>query len=369
MEQRTFDIKKVRGCMLGLAIGDALGMPVETASRKKILAATNGQGITGFTNIPMLTTIEDNRRLKIGDTTDDTQLAFVVAKSLIRKRGFDLFDMAQEHVEALRATTFGWGGTTRDAIHEIEVLFDSVGAEGQNPHATSGNFTSLGTGVAMKIAPLALFTFLRNVDEEMTWDYVYALGRMTHGHPQASLAAYAVLRMIHWSLVQQNVERMHLSSFKSWGPRIALNEMLQSHSAMNESLLLKEAGIETSESFVHKLQLLEESFYVKPLMFGDPTDPLPLLNLTGTGFSVMQAVPLAIGIAMRHPYDFRAAVCEAVNMGGDTDTIASMVGAIVGACVGENGIPQEFKEACHSSTEALGLANELFLASKFNSND
>lgn len=369
MEQRTFDIKKFRGCMLGLAIGDALGMPVETASRKKILAATNGRGITGFADVPRLTTIEDNCRLNIGDTSDDTQLAFVVAQSLVRKRGFSLYDMAVEHVQALRATTFGWGGTTRDAIREVEQWFHKQGVAGRDPCTPSTNVESLGTGVAMKIAPLALFTFRRNVDEELIWDHVYALGKLTHGHPQASLAAYAILRMIHWSLVQQNVERSNMRSLKSWGPRIALNEMLQVHSAKNESLLLKEAGVETSESFVHKLQVLEESFYEKPLMFGDPNDPLPLLDLTGTGFSVMQAVPLAIGIAMRHPYDFRAAVCEAVNMGGDTDTIASMVGAIVGACVGEDGIPQEFKEACHSSVEALALADELFFASRFNSDD
>lgn len=365
MERRTFESKKFRGCMLGLAIGDALGMPVETASRKKILAATNGMGVTGFSDVPRLTTIEDNRRLKIGDTSDDTQLAFVVAQSLVRKRGFDLYDMAVEHLHALQETTFGWGGTTRDAIREIEQWFCKQGGAGRDPNTPSMNIESLGTGVAMKIAPLALFTFRRNVDEEMTWDHVYALGRLTHGHPQASLAAYAILRMIHWSLLQQNVKHAQSAAFKSWGPRIALNEILQEHAFVKESTLLTQARIHGAESFMRRLQLLEQAFYSNPLAMGDPEDPTPLLKLTGTGFSVMQAVPLAIGIAMRHPYDFRAAVCEAVNMGGDTDTIASMVGAIVGACVGEDGIPQEFKEACHSSAQALTLADELFFAAKF----
>lgn len=85
-----------------------------------------------------------------------------------------------------------------------------------------------------------------------------------------------------------------------------------------------------------------------------------VIRLLGNGFHAFESCAFAIAVALRHPNDFRMAVLEAVNAGGDTDTNASMVGAIVGARVGLFGIPEEWRTFSPSFQEALDLAEQLY---------
>lgn len=55
-------------------------------------------------------------------------------------------------------------------------------------------------------------------------------------------------------------------------------------------------------------------------------------------------MPAALSVCARHGDDFRQAVLEAIGLGGDTDTVAAIVGGIIGARVGEGGIPAEWAD-------------------------
>jgi ADP-ribosylglycohydrolase len=78
-----------------------------------------------------------------------------------------------------------------------------------------------------------------------------------------------------------------------------------------------------------------ETEFVVPPAFADP----PTENVKGF---VVETVAFALAAWKRHPRDYRAAVLEAVRAGGDTDTVAAIVGGIVGAAVGKEGIPSEW---------------------------
>jgi poly(ADP-ribose) glycohydrolase ARH3 len=82
----------------------------------------------------------------------------------------------------------------------------------------------------------------------------------------------------------------------------------------------------------------------------------------GSGLLAVESVPAAICAFLSHPDSFPAAVTMAVSVGGDTDTIASMTGAIAGALLGETSIPARWLERTTLTTRARDLADALHTA-------
>jgi len=78
----------------------------------------------------------------------------------------------------------------------------------------------------------------------------------------------------------------------------------------------------------------------------------------GTSCYCLESVPFAISVFFRHPTDFRAGIFEAVNAGGDTDSNASMVGALIGANVGMTGIPEGMLHLPFEAEPVIALADE-----------
>ncbi|HEX3597745.1 MAG TPA: ADP-ribosylglycohydrolase family protein, partial [Polyangiaceae bacterium] len=74
------------------------------------------------------------------------------------------------------------------------------------------------------------------------------------------------------------------------------------------------------------------------------------------GWAAHEAIAAATYVYVRHPDDFRAAVLEAANTPGDSDTIATLVGALVGARCGANAIPPEWVRDVERSDELMALA-------------
>lgn len=149
---------KVRGMVIGGAIGDALGMPVETWTPEKI-KEVHPEGITRFVP-PKGHKWFDPEKTPAGSTTDDTQLTIATMQGLIaghdNRKGssFEPYmdGIAQAHCTAMKATTDGWGTTTRDAIRRLQNgVHWSISGKTTEPHRGTGN------GVPMKIAPLEAF--------------------------------------------------------------------------------------------------------------------------------------------------------------------------------------------------------------------
>ncbi len=141
------------GLFLGTAIGDALGMPVEGHSLKRIRDAhgklTNYVSCKGhkwFDGQPM------------GGWTDDTHLTLAVARALIEDKQFTLMGQVKHHVRALETNDTGWGPTTKESIKK---LAQGVGPRESGiytpPDASGKNARGVGNGVCMKTAPLAAY--------------------------------------------------------------------------------------------------------------------------------------------------------------------------------------------------------------------
>lgn len=142
---------QIKGCLVGGAIGDAMGMPVESMTFEEIREATESAGISEFRST-MQWRIKQMANLKAGDTTDDTQMTLAIARSIARLGTYDLTDCALEQVKEFRNSTIGWGRTTQRTMREISDYFEFGDVKGRNPEVPASG-EGCGNGVAMKITP------------------------------------------------------------------------------------------------------------------------------------------------------------------------------------------------------------------------
>jgi ADP-ribosylglycohydrolase len=350
MEQSRL-LDKIRGCLVGVAVGDALGMPVETMTREEILRATGGNGVQDLIK-PVQQRIRGTMDLKPGTTTDDTQLTFAVARSLIQCRNFYIVDQANELVGELANSDFGWGRSTKKSAQQIKEYLDScvIGRTvekipGRHPEipaqAPAKPGDGCGNGVAMKVAPLAVFHALTGGLPEPFLSDVMALGLMTHGDPRASFTAAALGNAIASVLDRQR-------------PLDKERALPLVRKAVTRTLKILEFRYQFFRDMPN--DRLSKRFEALWESLGSERS---LRLRIGNGCFALESVPFAIGCFLRHPADFRRGVLEAVNAGGDTDSTASMVGALIGANVGRSGIPVDWQTAVPATTKAMELADAL----------
>jgi poly(ADP-ribose) glycohydrolase ARH3 len=110
----------------------------------------------------------------------------------------------------------------------------------------------------------------------------------------------------------------------------------------------------TTAVFQQKLQTAGQLLGV-----GERTDRASVVSLLGNGIAATESVPTAIYSFLRYPDSFKDAVSFAISLGGDTDTIASMAGAISGAYLGLNAIPEAWRDEVEGSARLQELADSL----------
>lgn len=328
---------RIRGSFAAAAIGDGIGMPVEGLTAKQIYEKTDRRGITGFVP-PIQTHIPETAKLPPGHTTDDTALFAKTAMSLIACGRYDHMDCSRTYLDGWRTSVFGWGKTTRDALEEMDLWYTSGGLHGRDPMKAApirGKPGEYGTGVAMRVGPLAHFHTIRYADRRPSdpslIQHVMQNGLMTHGDPCAFLMAYAFASVVAGCV---------RGTFVGWtGSNGDRNLFSQAWARLcgEISQYEKQLGVLTTTPTRDLPSVRLMSIHDPNVLF----DPCPdtLRFIVGTRYCAKEAVPFAIATALRHIDDFENGVFEAVNAGGDTDTIALMVGAIIGANVGLEGIP------------------------------
>jgi ADP-ribosylglycohydrolase len=342
-------MERFKACLLGVQIGDAFGMPFESMKAEEIEKAMAGKKVSTFF-APVQTKFSSLSSLQPGDTTDDWQLTRANAESFIYCLGYDQLEFAKRHVEELYSCTAGWGGTTKEALLKIEEWFHG-GRNGQNPmlpvtECKVGH--GGGNGVAMKIAPFGLYYSLHSPDflRETLLPVVIAHGRMTHKDPRASISAYAVA----W-LIAKFVSEYFLDADPA-----ALKELISETEAA-ETIFIREYGViecDKQDLFSARLKRLTAP--------GVLNDPVMMAKQVGTGCISVESVCFGIGLFFRHPDDLLAAISEAVHAGGDTDSTASIAGALIGAFAGLRAIPEELANFRLEFRESLYLGEQLFLA-------
>lgn len=282
----------LRGCLIGTAIGDAIGLPYEGLSP--------GRGARLFGR-------PDRMRFLFGRgmISDDAEHACLVAQSLIAA-GDDPDLFVRELSRRLR----NWflklpAGIGLATVRACVRLCLGFGPD------RSGVF-SAGNGPAMRSAILGAAV----VEPERLRRCVVASARVTHTDPKAACGAIAVALAARFASQGENVDgRTYLAALSEWLTDLPGEELLD--------------VIEKVESSVERQE---------------PTTVFAESQGWGRGVSgyINHSVPVCLHAWLSHQTDYRSAVTSVVECGGDADSTAAVVGGIVGCRVGLAGVPTDW---------------------------
>ena len=282
---------RFRGCLLGLAVGDALGVPVEfrPPGTFKPVKDFRGGGSHG---------------LKAGEWSDDTSLALCLAESLIEKQGFDPIDQLSRYTKwyregylSINGRCFDIGITTMKALHK----FEKTG----KPYCGSKSEYSKSNGSIMRLAPVPLFYFS---DPKEAIEKSGESSKTTHMNQLVVDACRYMGGLICGAVNGTNKKKL-LS--KRYSP---INGYWE------DNLLSNEIDEVASGSFKHK----------------NPPE------ISGSGY-VVNCLEAALW-AFYNTENFEDGCLLAVNLGDDADTTGAVYGQIAGSYYGETGIPIKWRD-------------------------
>lgn len=289
---------RFRGVLLGLAVGDALGAPLEFQPARPpehYLTEMIGGGW---------------QKLAPGEWTDDTQQALCIVESLLVKRVFDPDDIARRFVGWMQSNPKDIGLHTRRVLDAIQRGDSWEEASRQTQELDPDNAPN---GSLMRCAPLALF-FCRHPEYVASLSPV--LSRITHAHPDCE-----------WACVFLNVAIV--------------------------ALLTGRGRTEAIEAAYNAIDGASQALKDRVGMAMQPT-----CEVAPTGY-VLDTLQVAVW-AFLHTKTFEDAVITAVNRGADADTVGAVVGALAGARYGMTGIPARWLMALKESTFLIDYADRLY---------
>lgn len=301
---------KIIGTLLGTAVGDALGMPIEGLSHQNV--RTYYKGIKEYR-------ADDQRGdLGKGQWTDDTQFTFAVARALIEAELMDEWpeEAAHEYV-GLMDDARRWGPTTQAAVDRL--------AEGMSLEE-AGDAEQSTDGAAMRAAPLGAWWAATDASRDEALAAIQPVLAVTHRHP-AALAAGVGQAFAVQAALNQTVDGFEQDYF--WSELITMTEWAESQLGGDDKSV---------STRLHQLAGHLDEF------------PLDLRDLCG-GASVRadEAWPFAMAMFARAPHLIENTLLSAINVGGDADTTGAMLGALLGALHGWSAFPDEWRdglEAC-----------------------
>ena len=305
---------KFIGALIGTAVGDAIGMPFEGSNYEiKKVCPMPLEMCTG--------------RLSKGSYTDDTELMIGVAESLVTNEGLiDQHKMLQRFIENFdRKRGYGFG--TTQILYQVaqggsfEVLAKNMFGEG-----------SFGNGAAMRVAPVSLVYYDKPVE---LYNAVVKASEITHTH----------ILGIEGALLQAHAIA------------IALRSNLTANSLDTTEVIKEFYDIVKHDLFKHKLEKISE-------LLDKNSDQQFVIDELGNSVEAFNSVPIAIYSFLANMQNFEDAVTYAVCLGGDTDTIAAMAGAISGAYLGVEAIPERWLN-CLENKEYIRKLAELIFSLKY----
>lgn len=280
---------KFLGCLLGGALGDALG---ELAFWHPEKAA-------------LIKAVADTEVLRY---TDDTAMTLGVAESLARRGTVDQEDLGRTfHRNFLSEPWRGYASGPPTVFQMVQGMGISYVQAARRLFGGAGSF---GNGAAMRVAPVGLF-FRHSPD---LYEQAAASAAVTHAHPLgrdgAAVQARAVALAVNLDPQKPFMWETFLKDLQSFARTAALQE---------------------------KLRLLEE-------LLSRETPAQDAARALGRSVAVDESLPFALYAFLSHPHSYEDSLFCAILHGGDRDTLGAMAGAVSGAFLGREAIPQPWQE-------------------------
>lgn len=291
------------GALAGLALGDALGMPTQAMSPQQIQTVYGH--VTGLVDGDKSQPYAPG--MAAGSVTDDTEQALLIASLLLKGHGSGLNLDASEFSHALlawedsmieRGSLDLLGPSTKAALERVRA--------GENPLRVGGEGTT--NGAAMRVTPIGIAA--STSDRQLFADAVWSSCQVTHATRQGFQSAALVAAAVSLGIDAGAAD---------------VTDLLWKAVAFVRSL--PERGAWSPEPDV-----VAATHRALKLAAQPPSSLEWLAGQIGTAVAAAQAIPMAFALLARDPSP--RALLQAANLGGDTDTIGAIAGAILGASLG-----------------------------------
>ena len=353
-------LDKYRGCLLGGAVGDALGVPVEFLDEPDIFQKYGKRGIANFT--------------KLGGTgkfSDDTQMTLFTAAGLLacdvhenaaseneekknvniaptvnlRKRNYNSYiaDAYRDWLQTQRQHGVPYDERKHSWLRDVEALYyrcapgrtclysiiDGCSGTIENPQNDSK-----GCGGVMRVAPIGLYLGATDLAAEEIDRIGAEAAALTHGHDLGYIPAAALVHIIN--------QIVHKGA--------TLREAVEDSIAAMQKLFAASPNINYLMELMQKAVLLSQS--------GKPI--LDAIHELGEGWVAEETLAIVVYCCLRFSDSFEKAVAASVNHWGDSDSTGAVAGNIMGALLGMKAIPQKLAENIYLKEIVLEVADDLF---------
>jgi len=305
------DEQKMLGGLVGVAVGDALGVPVEFWSRAE-LKAKPVTGMRGY----------GSHNQPPGTWSDDSSLTLCLAESLCH--GFDLQDIGNRFVRWFDegywtpyGVAFDIGNTTYRAIARLRTGVEPTQAGGRGEYDN-------GNGSLMRTLPIALY--FAKADTAELLDAAHRVSCLTHAHPRSQMACG------FYSLIAVRLLRGDTPLEAYYG---AVEDAVEAYSVPPFSQELAHFG----RLFTRRIHEEAED------------------AIRSSGY-VIHTLEASLWTFLRAS-SFEESVLTAVNLGGDTDTTGAVTGGLAGVYYGLDGIPRDWVNSLARVADILDLGKRL----------
>lgn len=350
-KERKISLKNFQGCLIGGAIGDALGYPIEFIKEIETIKSKYGQnGITRFE------LIDGKARI-----SDDTQMTLFTANGLLW--GYTrscLKGISPSSVECIYLAYKNWHNTQLKKEYRKDIqnicwishltelnierapgmtCINSLSGDTKGTIESPIN-NSKGCGGVMRVAPIGLFYEPYDINDYETFHKVGQIAAestaLTHGHPLGIIPSYVFAILI-------NI----LSNYDNISIEEALNIAIK---VLNKKF--KFYNKKTKKEFTNLINKSVELAYKNI----NDTDAIQEL---GEGWVAEEALAIAIYCCIKYSTDFEKAIICSVNHIGDSDSTGAIVGNIIGAYLGIDAIPEFYKTNLELRDEILEIATDI----------
>ncbi len=322
---------KYKGCLIGGAVGDALGYPIEFTDDIQLFNKYGKNGVTEY--------ILNNG---VAEISDDTQMTLFTANGLLLCRFNNKSDNTNEQYlkyvslcyrdwlktqyrESLNldtdTATYSWLNRIPEINHSREpgrTCINSLLHKQLGSIANPLNY-SKGCGGVMRVAPVGLF-FNNEYSLEKTDILGAEIAALTHGHELGYIPAAMLVHIVHLLAHTDGISMLE-----------AVNDALKTISRL----------------FCHSLhisELIDLINNAKLLALDANICEHDAITQLGQGWVAEETLAIAIYCSLKHENEFAKAIISSVNHSGDSDSTGSVTGNIVGAYLGASHIPKKYTQ-------------------------
>ena len=341
---KDFKKDRVRGSLIGGAIGDALGYPVEFLKNFQVIENYYGKG-----GITRMDTLNDAGK---GLISDDTQMTLFTACGLLNAK-----EKGMAPVPAICQAYLEWYYTQKGVrskrlkdcwIGDLPEMneqrapgitcIDSLDMilQGQEPVNDSK-----GCGGIMRVAPIALYGLAQDRIKNVSAldDIAAETARLTHKHPLGYIPAYILSHLIYRLATDEKPARESFITYLDESMKAARDKYDNQQNCLDEQQTLLDKAVKLAGE--------------------DIPDHEAILQI-GEGWVAEETLAIAVYCTCKYLDDFEKAVVAAVNHGGDSDSTGAVTGNLMGATVGYEAIPEHFTEDLEMRDVILHVADDLW---------